>query len=61
MEYRKFGNTYVIRMDRGEEIIKILTDFCKKENVQLGSVDALGAADHAVVGLYDVSSREFHT
>ena len=60
MDYRKFGDTYVIRMDRGEEIISSLTDFCKKENVTLGSVDALGAADHAVVGLYDVSSRQFH-
>ena len=33
MDYRKFGNTYVIRMDRGEEIVRTLTDFCKKENV----------------------------
>ena len=60
MDYRKFGNTYVIRMDRGEEIVRTLTDFCKKENVTLGSVDALGAADHAVIGLYDVETREFH-
>lgn len=59
MDYRKFGNTYVIRMDRGEEIVSTLTDFCKKEKISLGSVDALGAADHAVIGLYDVGTREF--
>ena len=60
MDYRKIGSTYVIRMDRGEEIVRTLTDFCKKEKVTLGSVDALGAADHAVIGLYDVGTREFH-
>lgn len=60
MDYRKFKDTYVIRMDRGEEIVKTLTDFCKKEKITLGSVDALGAANHAVIGLYDVATREFH-
>lgn len=60
MDYRKFDDTYVIRMDRGEEIVACLTDFCRKEAVELGSVQALGAADHVVVGLYDVGTREYH-
>ena len=60
MEYRKFNDTYVIRMDRGEEIIATLTDFCKKEKVALGSVEALGAADHVLIGLYDVAARQYH-
>jgi len=59
MEYRKFNNTYVIRMDRGEEIISSLSDFCKAEHVKLGSVQALGAADHAVIGLYHVGARQY--
>ncbi len=60
MEYGRFNDTYMIRMDRGEEIISSLTDFCKKEGITLGSVEALGAADHVVVGLYDVKTREYH-
>ena len=60
MDYRKFDDTYVIRMDRGEEIVAALTDFCLKEGVDLGSVQALGASDRAVVGLYDVGTREYH-
>ena len=47
MEYRKFDDTYVIRIDRGEEIITSLTDFCREEGVKLGSVQALGAAPEA--------------
>ena len=60
MDYRQFGDIYVIRMDRGEEIVSSLMEFCRKENIMLGSVEALGAADHAVIGLYDVDKREFH-
>ena len=60
MEYRKFNETYVIRMDRGEEIVSSLTAFCRKENVTLATVEALGAADHVVIGLYDVDARQYH-
>ncbi|MER2138865.1 MAG: PPC domain-containing DNA-binding protein [Succiniclasticum sp.] len=60
MEFRKFSDTYVVRLDRGEEIIASLTEFCKKEDISLGSIEGLGAADHAVVGLYDVGKKEYH-
>ena len=60
MQYRNFDNTYVIRMDRGDEIISSLTALCEAENISLGSVEALGAADHAVIGLYDVEARQYH-
>jgi len=60
MEYRRFDDAYVIRLDRGDEIISCITDFCRKENVQLGSLTGLGAADHAVIGLYDVTERFYH-
>ncbi len=60
MEYRRFGDAYVLRLDRGEEIIAALTDFCRREDVALGSVEGIGAADHALIGLYDVPTRQYH-
>lgn len=60
MEYRQFQDTFVIRMDRGEEVVASLTAFCKREGVQLASVEALGAADHVVIGLYDVDEKQYH-
>ncbi len=60
MDYRKFGDTIVLRIDRGEELVASLTSLCTKENLRLGSVQGLGAADRVVVGLYDVGSREYH-
>ncbi|MBQ9263799.1 MAG: DNA-binding protein [Clostridia bacterium] len=60
MEYRKFGADYVVRMDRGEEIIASLTSLCEKEQIRLASVQGLGASDHAVVCVYDVKEKVFH-
>lgn len=51
MEFRKFEDTYVVRLDRGEEIIASLTELCAKEHISLGAVQAIGAADKTVTGL----------
>ncbi|MBR6185987.1 MAG: DNA-binding protein [Clostridia bacterium] len=59
MEYRQFGDTFLVRIDRGEEIVASLTALCEKEKIILAQVDALGAVDHAVVCLYDVASKTF--
>ncbi len=59
MEYRRFGNTYIVRLNRGEEVISCITKLCREENITLGSINGLGAADHAVIGLYDVEKQHF--
>lgn len=60
MEYRKYADTYVVRIDKGEEIIASLQALCEQENIQLASVSGIGAADRAVIGLYDVANRQYH-
>ena len=59
MEYRRFDDTYVIRMDRGEEVMSTLTDFCQREGIKLGSVSAIGAADRATICVYDVEQKVY--
>ena len=59
MEYRRFGDTLVIRMDRGEEVVETLTAICDREGVALAEVTALGAADRAEMAIYDVPGRRF--
>ena len=60
MEYRRFGNDYVLRIDRGEEVMERLTAFCREAGVKLASVTGLGAADRVTVGLYDVGEKQYH-
>ena len=59
MEYRKFGDTYIVRIDRGEEILASLTALSEKEDIRLAQVDGLGAIDHAMVCVYDVPTKTF--
>lgn len=60
MDYRRFGDTLVIRMDRGEEIIQSLRLAAEKEGVRLASVEALGAVDDFTVGVFDTVEKQYH-
>ena len=53
MEYRKFGNTIVARIDKDEEIVEQVKAIAEKENITLASVQALGAVDRFTVGVFD--------
>ena len=60
MEYRRFQNTLVVRMDRGEEILEQLKAVAEKEYVQLANVSALGAVNDFTVGVFDTEKKEYH-
>ena len=60
MEYMKFDDAYVVRLDRGEEIVESLTKICDREKITLATIEGIGAADHAVIGLYNVGEQVYH-
>ena len=60
MQFRRFGNKYFLRIDRGEEIMSSLKNFCEKEKITLAEVKALGAIDDFNVGLFDVDEKKYH-
>ncbi len=60
MEYRRFDNDIVVRMDVGEEILETLKQVCLKENVKLASVSGIGACDHFVAGVYSIPEQKYY-
>lgn len=60
MEYRKFGDTIIARMDPGDEIIGQLTEIVKAENVKLAMVNALGAIREFTIGAYSVPEQKYY-
>lgn len=59
MEYGRFGDTVLLRIDRGEEIIEMVKRVAEKERIRLASVEALGAVDDFTVGVYDVAAKRY--
>ena len=59
MDYRRFRDTLIVRIDRGEEILAQMQAVCERERVTLASVSALGAIDDLTVGLFDVETKQY--
>ena len=60
MQYRRFGDTYAVRIDLGEDIPESLKKLIAEERIRLGRVEAIGAADHALIGVYDPETKEYY-
>ena len=60
MDYRKFGDTLLVRIDRGEEILEQVKALALKENITLASVQALGALGSFTVGVYNVDEKKYY-
>jgi len=59
MKLRKFGNKWVVRIDKGEEIVETLTQLCKKNKIKLGSVSGVGGIERVTVGSFTAKTKEY--
>ena len=60
MEYRRFDNTIVARIDRGEEVLEQVAAIAQAEQIKLASVQALGALGSFTVGVYKVDEKKYY-
>ncbi|MEC9488226.1 MAG: PPC domain-containing DNA-binding protein [Halanaerobium sp.] len=61
MEYRRFNDKYILRLERGEEIVAALQEFCQQEEIELGWVQGIGAVGQATIGLFETAKKEYHS
>jgi predicted DNA-binding protein with PD1-like motif len=48
------------RLERGDDILAGLTDFCRRNGVEVGQIEGLGAIERGGVGYYDHEGRIYH-
>lgn len=61
MDYRKFGNTYYVRLDKGDEIVGSLLLVCKKERVGSAAFSGIGGCGTAEIQTFSPDTGEFET
>ena len=61
MEYRKFSNTIVVRIDKGEEILEKIKEIALKENIKLANINALGATNDFTVGVFKTTEKKYYS
>ena len=60
MEYKRLGNSIVVRAQKGEEVVSLLTRLIDEEKITCGRVTGIGATDKITIGLYNVTTQEYH-
>lgn len=60
MDYRRFDNTIIARIDKGEEILEKVKEIALKENIKLASISALGAVNEFTVGVFKTDEKKYY-
>lgn len=61
MEYKRFNEKIVVRIDKGEEILETIKTIALKENIKLATVSALGATNNFTVGVYKTEEKKYYS
>ena len=61
MDYRKLGERYYIRMDRGDEVISSIIDVCRHEGIRSATFSGIGGCSDAAIQVFDPKEGAFRT
>ena len=61
MEYRKIGDNYYIRIDRGDEIVSNLLEICEKESIPSAVFSGIGGCQSAELQVFIPETGSFET
>ena len=61
MDYRKFGETYYVRMDKGDEIIAGILELCQREAIASAVFSGIGGCSAAEIQTFLPETGAFET
>lgn len=61
MDYRRFENTIIARIDKGEEILEKIKEIALKEKIKLANINALGATNSFTVGVFKTKEKKYYS
>lgn len=59
MFFKKIANGYLLRLEKGEEVIESLTNLAEREKIPGGFLYGLGAVKDVTLGYFDTATKEY--
>lgn len=59
MEYKRYDDKIVLRLDKGDEITESVLKVAEKEKITAGAVSGIGATDDFTLGVFDVGKKDY--
>lgn len=59
MQFKRADGIYVIRLEKGEQIVRTLLEFCKNENILSGFFNGIGSVEIVELGFYHIDRKEY--
>lgn len=59
MKSRKAGANHILVLQKGEEVVQTITDYCVREKIHAAWLQGVGAAKHAQIGYYRDDTKEY--
>lgn len=60
MEYKRFNEKVIVRLDPGDELMSSLLKIAEKENILFANVLGIGGSNDVVLGVYDVEEKQYY-
>ena len=59
MKYKKLGETYIVRLEIGEELFECMLKFAETENIKIAQVSGIGASSCADAGIFNAETKTY--
>ena len=59
MEYRRFNDTVVLRLDPGDEVCASVLKVAELEQIRLAEITGIGAARSFSIGVFDPNLKKY--
>ena len=50
---------YLLRLERGEDVLPTIAEFCKRKGILSANLHAIGAVEKSKIGYYDLSKKAY--
>lgn len=50
---------YMLRLERGEDVLPAIAEFCARKGILSGSFRAIGAVENARIGFYNLAEKKY--